>query len=635
MEIFTGGGKTLIALECAAWASSEAAHLRVAVVVPTEALARQWVEAFREQTNVSPDDIGLLGAGRSDSFVDKQVLVCVINTAAQQLPRMAARSQPLMLIVDEAHRAGAPEFSNVLDTTAPYRLGLSATPEREEFDKDGEPLEFDEQVVGQKLGPIVYRFTFEQARAAGWLPELRIEHQGVRLRSDERVRYDRISRQVDDLLAELEFAGGDAQRARQLSRRSDALGKAAARYVALTSRRKDLLYRALERGRVAEVLAQRELESGAARILMFHERVAEAEALFKRLHSRYRSRVALEHSGLPDAVRADALQGFRSGRVKILVSVRSLVEGIDVPEADVGISVAASSSVRQRIQSMGRVLRRTFSTEKSKLARMHLIYVRDTVDELIYSKENWEQLTGAESNRYYEWPLDTSAPPILVQHPPRTPAATEEEEWARIGQRAISEPVEWRGAIPDRQFSVDSNGTVSTASGQVITSWPHAASMLENLRGEPGGRFHLTPIHRIVIAFQDGKPYAIGQLLQPIHYLDRQTDVSKCPDIRSIQAGDLYPGPLESTYGEFRLALKRGGVIERRRNGGRQFALTDSVKDHRLGENALLVLDAWRKVLDHGIEFRVNRCWHAWYLEAGTPRFLGHVEGGFEFPMEA
>src|SRR5207244_12882212 len=164
-----------------------------------------------------------------------------------------------------------------------------------------------------------------------------------------------------------------------------------------------LLYRASERTRVAAQLVRSELARNPdRRILLFHERVAEAAALFDRLVAELPDvPIGLEHSRLSDAARAEALYAFRSGRISVLVSVKSLIEGIDVPAADVGISVASTSSVRQRIQSLGRVLRRPFEPGASKDAEMHLIYVADTVDEIIYAKEDWADLTGAAANGYW------------------------------------------------------------------------------------------------------------------------------------------------------------------------------------------------------------------------------------------
>ena len=63
LEVVTGGGKTLIALSCAALAFETSPDLRVVVVVPTEALARQWRDAVERYTTVPTAQIGLLGAG--------------------------------------------------------------------------------------------------------------------------------------------------------------------------------------------------------------------------------------------------------------------------------------------------------------------------------------------------------------------------------------------------------------------------------------------------------------------------------------------------------------------------------------------------------------------------------------------
>src|SRR5699024_10586745 len=143
----------------------------------------------------------------------------VLNSAAELLPEMARTAQPLMFIVDECHRAGAPSHSRVLDTPADFRMGLSATPDREEFDDDGEPLAYDSQRVGLSLGAVVARFDLKDARRLGWLPDYRIHHHGLRLTDTERHDYDAISRRVDDLADRLREMGVDSSRAHSLQAR--------------------------------------------------------------------------------------------------------------------------------------------------------------------------------------------------------------------------------------------------------------------------------------------------------------------------------------------------------------------------------------------------------------------------------
>src|SRR5205085_2532498 len=136
---------------------------------------------------------------------------------------------------------------------------------------------------------------------------------------------------------------------------------------------------------------------------------------------------------LPSASRAAALDAFREGSAQVLVSVKSLVEGIDVPEADLGVSVASTSSVRQRVQALGRVMRRGTSATEEKHSVMHLIYVRDTVDELIYGKADWSDLTGSDRNRYWLWPVEGE--PQAADGPPISPRPTEDQVWDSLGQQ--------------------------------------------------------------------------------------------------------------------------------------------------------------------------------------------------------
>ncbi|MFI2712091.1 DEAD/DEAH box helicase [Micromonospora sp. NPDC018662] len=641
LEIVTGGGKTLIALACAARAAERDPELRLAVVVPTEALARQWQAALERYTNLERPEIGLLGAGGSADLSRCRALVAVLNTAAKQLPAAAQTAQPLMLVVDECHRAGARTFSRVLDTKADYRLGLSATPDREELDESGQPLRYDEQLVGQGLGPVVHRFTLRDARVAGWLPDYEIHHHGIQLIDEERREYDKISRQVDDLADELRSLGFEVGRVQQLQRRGDEVAAVARRYMAAASRRKDLLYRALERGRVAHQIIEEALRADTARrVLMFHERVGEAKDLYEHLRQHLTgTSVVLEHSRLAARTRVAALDAFRHGQAQILVSVKSLVEGIDVPEADLGVSVAATSSVRQRIQALGRVLRRRFDdSAPRKHADMHLIYVAGTVDEQIYAKEDWADLTGEGANHYWRWSLDPEKAKERMPGPPATPRPTEEQEWARLGYRAPGTPVQWQGTFGGQEYSVDTLGTVTNSSGSVIRNPQHAASLVQLVRGRPGGRFRVTPAHRLVLVWGDGPagagPHVAGQLSDSFEAEPRETSPTDGgQDPSTLTPGTPLRGQLDKGGGSFRLRQKMGGVIERRLPGGvTEFARTDSAAPADLVANARRALEGWRQLFDRGISFFVTSDGRAWYLEGGQRRFLAHVPGGFSWP---
>lgn len=634
LEIVTGGGKTVIALACIAEASRIDPSLRVAIVVPTEALARQWRANLVGRTSLLEDEVGLLGAGGKATFQTARVIVAVINTAAKVLPDLAPSAQPMMLVVDECHRAGAPKYQHVLDAAATYRLGLSATPDREELDDAGEPLSYDEQVVGQKLGGVVYRFTLKDARLAGWLPHFTLHHHGISLSPEEKRNYESLSRRVDEAADELRGQGFEVGRARSLASRRDQAGDAARRWVQLTAQRKDLLYRAAERHRVAESILGTIFRSGERRrVILFHERVAEAVELYEALRrDMVGARVELEHSKLTDKRRTAALEAFASGAAPILVSVKSLVEGIDVPEADTGVSVASSSSVRQRVQALGRVLRRAVDEAgEAKRSTMHLIYVADTVDDLIYAKADWVDLTGADSNRYWTWGFGEG--PVEQPDPPRTPLPTEEQVWERLGRRVPEEPIPWVGVPAGLEYSVKTNGVVHNAFGAQIGNPQGVADMVARVRGRAGGKFRVTPEHRLVLVWQQGDEGGFmlaGQMSQPFRALAEEPAGEF--DVATLCAGDPYPGPGDKKQGSFKITQRGGGLIERKVRGGAEIALIEGTGQSNLERNAKAVLAAWESIDRSFSRFFVNGLGHAWTEGASGRVYLADVREGFAWP---
>lgn len=637
LEVVTGGGKTLIALECAARVAQAVPDLKLAVVVPTEALARQWRDAIARSTTVPATQVGLLGAGGRSSFKAKQVVVAVLNTAAERLPELARDAQPLMLVVDECHRAGAPSFSKVLHTPSHYRLGLSATPDREEFDDDGEPLAFDEQAVGRALGGVVFRFSLRDARLSGWLPEYSLHHHGVALSDSDRLRYDAVSRKVDDAADTLRGLGIEPARARSVSGRGDDVGDAARAWVRLTAERKDLLYRAPERHRVVVELIRRELQqrSTPPRAILFHERVDEAVVLHEALVAAFPAvRVELEHSRLPNRRRLDALAAFRQGDASLLVSVKSLVEGIDVPEADVGVSVASSSSVRQRVQSLGRVLRRDTGAADPKSSTMHLLYVSDSVDELIYGKADWSDLTGEKANHYWLWPTGSDEP-VEAPGPPLSPLPTEEQAWEQIGGLVPDEPVLWPGVVSGQEYTVSTTGVVHNAFDRLIENPQDVGEMVDSVRGRPGGRFRVTPEYRLILVWSSergSRPFVAGRLGETFRVAEDLEDEDL--DVTALPPGSEYRGASDKSGGSYRLSQRSGGVIERRVAGGKESALIEGTGRPDAEANARAVMEAWEGIERVISRFFVNSQGHAWYEERGGRRFLAEVRGGFVWPSE-
>ncbi|HJT76256.1 MAG TPA: helicase-related protein, partial [Gemmataceae bacterium] len=316
-------------------------------------------------------------------------------------------------------------MSQVFKTERRWSLGLSATPERE----DAVDADYDKSLLGTELGPIIYEFNLADAVREGLVPRFVINHYGLPMTPDERSRYEALSRSITDAMSQLraqrETEGDFFTWARNVAARNKGeLGTVARRFVADTSRRRELLNRLRARHRAVEALIRQEFGVNQdARVILFHESITEVMDLYMRLRA-LGFDVIMEHSELPDSYREAGLELFRRGEAKVIVSARSLIEGFNVPAVDVGIIVASSASVRQRIQSLGRVLRRHRGRAgEEKTSCIHVLYAADSAEEQIYGKLDWDQTTGIDRNRFFVW--DGEGDPVPQPGPPKSPLPTE------------------------------------------------------------------------------------------------------------------------------------------------------------------------------------------------------------------
>ncbi len=93
---------------------------------------------------------------------------------------------------------------------------------------------------------------------------------------------------------------------------------------------------------------------------------------------------------------------FRRGMVDVLVTCRALDEGMNVPEAEVGIIASSTASTRQRIQRLGRVLRPAPGKDSAKI---YTLFITDKeeqrlIDEVVTLSEvsSSEWMSGGFSN---------------------------------------------------------------------------------------------------------------------------------------------------------------------------------------------------------------------------------------------
>ena len=64
------------------------------------------------------------------------------------------------------------------------------------------------------------------------------------------------------------------------------------------------------------------------------------------------------------------MKGFREGKFRALATSKVLDEGIDVPEASIGVIVSGTGSSREFIQRLGRLLRKSEGKGQARLIEL-------------------------------------------------------------------------------------------------------------------------------------------------------------------------------------------------------------------------------------------------------------------------
>jgi superfamily II DNA or RNA helicase len=320
----TGSGKTRLAL-----AAMGASGLRTLCLVPTRALLAQW-HGVVSQAYGGP--VGCLGDSERRL---SPITIATFESAHRHMPRIGNRFE--LLVVDEAHHFGGGLKDEALEmAVAPSRLGLTATPPE---------LRHHAARLIDLIGPKVFELSVADL-AGSYLAPFDLMKLFVELTPEERRSYEGWLTLYREPLAEFRrlYPGASwesylrwAARSEE-GRRAIAAWSRARRLLAYPEGKRHLLGSLLERHRTD-------------RVMIF---VGDNETAY---------RVARELLVMPITCdirrkeRASVLERFREGALKALVSARVLNEGIDVPDAEVGIVVAGAHGGREYVQRVGRVLR--------------------------------------------------------------------------------------------------------------------------------------------------------------------------------------------------------------------------------------------------------------------------------------
>jgi superfamily II DNA or RNA helicase len=341
----TGAGKSLVAQM-----AIELCGRSTLVVVPTIDLMNQWYDLLLSCFRA---EVGLIGGGY---FELGAITITTYASAFRFMERLG--DQFGLVIFDECHHLPSSVYRYAAEMSlAPFRLGLTATPER----ADGA-----ERELTRLVGPFVYRRGAHEL-AGEYLADYSVVRIGVRLSAEERAAYER-ERAV--------FRGFLQERKIELNTEYGWQTFVAASARSSEGRRAMLAYR--ESKRIAlgtdaklRVLAELLQRHRTERTLVF---TAENEMVY-RISEQFFIPAITHQTGVKE--RREWLEAFKAGEVLALATSKVLNEGINIPAASVAVVLSGSGSEREHIQRLGRILRK----QPGKEAVLYEVVADETTEE--------------------------------------------------------------------------------------------------------------------------------------------------------------------------------------------------------------------------------------------------------------
>jgi RNA polymerase primary sigma factor len=370
IEAVTGSGKTDVGIAAAADALRRGRF--VLVVVPSRVLMEQW--HGRLAAGLPEARIGRLGDSDKDLPGSCDVLVATRHSAAAYKPVPTGGAGGL-LIADECHGLGGATLRRAMLRQYDERLGLTATLER----RDNGVTE----LLLPYFGGICYRYGFAQAIEDGVCAPPRVALVGVELSVEERAEYVATEQQLVSARHHLRQVPGMplepfgdflAAVAHLAERDAGPNGRAAREYLDAFSKRREIVAQSSGKYALLGHLASAIREAHGA--LVFTETVRAANHAINRLDPLVS--IDLITGSTARRQRRETLDGLRTRTLDAVAAPRVLDEGVDVPDANLGIVVSASRTRRQMIQRLGRVLRRK---GPGVAARFVIMFAKDTMED--------------------------------------------------------------------------------------------------------------------------------------------------------------------------------------------------------------------------------------------------------------
>jgi superfamily II DNA or RNA helicase len=345
----TGAGKTHVATM-----AIEICGRQTLIVVPTLDLMNQWYDLLVSTFNA---EIGLIGGG---FYEIGAITVTTYASAFRHQERLG--NQFGLIIFDECHHLPSEGYKYAAEfAIAPFRLGLSATPERDDA---------GEELLKEIVGEFVFRLEAQQL-AGEYLADYVVERIEVELSDEERAAYSRERAIYTDFKRRKNLPYG--QEGWRMFLIHSAKSEEGRRAMKAYRNQKKI---ALGTDSKMSVLQDLLIRHKHDKVLIFTH---ENEMVYQ-ISRDYLIPAITHETNVKE--RKFWLDAFNKGDVLALATSKVLNEGVNIPDASVAIILSGSGSSREHIQRLGRILRK----KGDKQAILYEVVARNTSEEYTSQK---------------------------------------------------------------------------------------------------------------------------------------------------------------------------------------------------------------------------------------------------------
>ena len=396
-EMATGTGKTRTAVAGISRILATSKRVVVIISTPQNTLSKQWKENEVEPLGVHFDRSEIIDGTVKDwksklssilldnatGFADHCVIYTTHSTASSEkftstMLRDLSKDSITLFVGDEVHWLGARKLRRALLSRYNFRIGLSATPSRW-FDDEGSQYLVD-YFGGKNFVFSIHNALTEINPITGkhFLVNYYYHISKVGLNAEETAEYKNITQQMLRLASKIEADPEAEERyERLLEQRANIIKNADEKYNILDK----LLDELNAKGRIENLI----IFVSPQQINNVMETLVQKKIIFHKLTESEGTRREKKYDGLSE--REFIIKRFKSGDYQVLVAIKCLDEGIDIPSADTGILMASSTNPREYVQRIGRIVRQGANKTFAHLYDMCVGKV-DTLDDDEQKLEN-------------------------------------------------------------------------------------------------------------------------------------------------------------------------------------------------------------------------------------------------------